>query len=146
MRVPRNAGGLQALSIEDLGELVSQLQLKLSHFRHRRGGGLMVELHDNGALTVADAQIKATGNLLGVVLARRGQLRTQHRKALRQMPRRDDATAMAVDTQLSVQTWEGVQAEADRILSTAAMDLAEGSAPAAPDNDQSNQPPPPVRP
>lgn len=145
MRVPRDVDELQALSAKAIEQLVSQLQLKLSHLHHKRAGLLKVEPHDTAALARVGAQIKATGNLLGVVLARRGQLRTERRRALGQMPRRNDAIAMAVDTWLSGRAWRQVQKEADRILATAAMDLAGGAAPAAPDADQRN-PPPAVKP
>lgn len=123
-RIPRDAVELQALTIEELEQLAWGTQLKLGRLHQRRAKLLRAEPHDNTALALAGAQIKAAGNLLSVMLVRRGQLRTQRRRALGQMPRRNDAIAMSVDSQLSGRTWKRVQEEADRILAAAAADLA----------------------
>jgi hypothetical protein len=146
VRVPRNAEQLQSLGHEDIEQLAIRGQLQLSHLHHNRAKLLKAEPHDTSALATVGAQIKAAGNLLGAVLARRGQLRQQRRRALGQMPRRNDAIAMAVDSRLSGKAWQRVQEEADRILATAAKDLEQEAAPTAPEADQSNQQTPPVNP
>jgi hypothetical protein len=122
-RPPRDAGELLALSHKELEQLAWGTQLKLGYLHQKRAKLLKAEPHDNTALALAGAQIKAAGNLLSVVLIRRGQLRTQRRRDSGQMPMRNDAIAMAVDSQLSGRTWQRVQEEADRILAAAAQDL-----------------------
>lgn len=124
-RLPRDSGELLALSHKELEQLAWGTQLKLGYLHQKRAKLLKAEPHDNTALALAGAQIKAAGNLLSVVLIRRGQLRTQRRRDSGQMPMRNDAIAMAVDSQLSGRTWQRVQEEADRILAAAAQDLVE---------------------
>lgn len=126
-KVPRDAEELLHLNRQEIEELASATQLRLSHQHHKRSKLLRSENVDTCALAVVGAQIKATGNLLSVVLQRRGRLRSEHRRELGRMPERNAAIAMAVDSRLSGKTWRLVQDEADRILAVAAADLAKAN-------------------
>lgn len=122
--IPHDEDELQALDAASIEKLIWRLQLKLSGLHAQRAKLLKAKVPDVDALARLNALAKATGNGLDALLKRRGQLRTERRRALGQMPTRNNAIAMAVDSQLSGRAWQRVQAEADRILAVAAADLA----------------------
>lgn len=122
-KFPLDAEELLHLNHQEIEELASATQLRLSNQHHKRSKLLRSEKVDTNALAVVGAQIKATGNFLSVLLQRRGRLRSEHRKELGHMPERNAAIAMAVDSRLSGKSWRLVQDEADRIFAVAEADL-----------------------